>query len=87
LEAPASTDEQLQASLRRIITRLMILLTRRAVLVEEEATYLADYESDLDEARRLGPLRSSAYTHRIAFGPRRAQGVHLARRHAARRRV
>jgi len=33
---PAPTDEQLQALLHRIITRLMKMLTRRGVLVEEE---------------------------------------------------
>jgi hypothetical protein len=55
VEAPAPTDEELQASLRRIIAWLMKLLTRRAVLVEEQATYLANCDSDFDEARMLGP--------------------------------
>jgi len=36
VEVPAPTDEDLQALLHKIITRLMKLLTRRGVLVEEE---------------------------------------------------
>ena len=45
VEVPAPTDEQLQALLHKIITRLMKLLTRRSALVEEEdggSRYLAD---------------------------------------------
>ena len=42
VEVPAPTDEALQALLYKIIARLMKLLTRRGVLVEEEgSSYLA----------------------------------------------
>ena len=91
VEGPTPTDEQLQALLHRIITRLMKLLTRRGVLVEEEeggSSYLADAEvdADSDEARALRPLQAAACTYRIAFGPRVGlQGVHGARCDAARR--
>ena len=54
VEVPAPTDEALQAVLHKIITRLMKLLTRRGVLVEEQVqTYMADDVSDSDEARVL----------------------------------
>jgi len=36
VDVPAPTDEELQALLHMIITRLMKLLTRRGVLIEEE---------------------------------------------------
>ncbi len=64
--------------MHKIITRTMKLLTRRGVLVEEQGqTYLADNESDSDEARVLRPLQASASacTYRIAFGPRAGQKV------------
>ena len=71
IEAPAPTDEALQTVLHKIITRLMKLLTRRGVLVEEEgSTYMADNDGDSDEARVLRPLQAAACTYRIAFGPR-----------------
>ncbi len=38
VEVPAPTDEALQAVLHKIITRMMKLLTRRGVLVEEESS-------------------------------------------------
>ena len=76
VEAPAPSDEALQAVLHRIITRLMKLLTRREVLVEEEgSTYVADNDGDSDEARTLRPLQAAACTYRIAFGPRAGQKV------------
>jgi len=59
VEVPAPTDEDLQALLHKIISRLMKLLTRRGVLVEEEgegSSYLADAEADSDVARALRPL-------------------------------
>ena len=70
-------DEALQALLHKIITRLMKLLTRRGVLVEEEegSRYLADAEADSYEARSLRPLQAAACTYRIAFGPRAGQKV------------
>ena len=59
-----------------MITRTMKLLTRRGVLVEEEgSTYIADNDSDSDEARTLRPLQAAACTYRIAFGPRAGQKV------------
>jgi len=81
VQADSPADEELQALLQRIITRLMKLLTRRGVLVEEEeeggSSYLADAEADAnsDEARALRPLQAAACTYRIAFGPRAGQKV------------
>ena len=76
VEVPAPTDEALQAVLHKIITRMMKLLTRRGVLVEEEgSTYMADNDGDSDEARVLRPLQAAACTYRIAFGPRAGQKV------------
>ena len=76
VEVPEPIDEALQAVLRKIITRLMKLLTCRGVLVEEEgSTYMADSDGDgdSDEARVLRPLQAAACTYRIAFGPRAGQ--------------
>jgi hypothetical protein len=68
--------EALQAVLQRIITRILKLLTRRGVLVEEQGTtYLADNDADSDEARTLRPLQAAACTYRVAFGPRAGQKV------------
>jgi hypothetical protein len=76
VEVPAPTDEMLQTVLHKIITRLMKLLTRRGVLVEEQGqTYMADSDADSDEARTLRPLQAAACTYRIAFGPRAGQKV------------
>ena len=76
VEVAAPTDEALQALLHKIITRLMKLLTRREVLVEEEgSTYVADNDGDSDEARTLRPLQATACVYRIAFGPRAGQKV------------
>ncbi len=81
VEVPAPTDEQLQAILQTIITRLMKLLTRRGVLVEDQGqTYMADADADGDEARTLRPLQAAAVSYRIAFGPR--VGGHRADPHA-----
>ena len=47
VEVPAPTDESLQTVLHKIITRLMKLLTRRGVLVEEQGqSYMADDDAD-----------------------------------------
>ena len=74
VEVPAPTDEALQALLHMIIGRLMKLLTRRGVLVEEEgSSYLADGDAESDDARALRPLQAVACTYRIAFGPRAGQ--------------
>ena len=76
VEVPAPTDEALQALLHMIIGRLMKLLTRRGVLVEEEgSSYLADGDAEPDDARALRPLQAAACTYRIAFGPRAGQKV------------
>ena len=76
VEARAPTDEAQQAVLHKIIIRLMKLLTRRGVLVEEEgSTTMADSDNDSHEARVLRPLQAAACTYRIAFGPRAAQKV------------
>ena len=61
VEVPEPTDEALQAVLHKIITRTVKLLTRRGVLVEEEgSTYIANNDSDSDEARTLRPLQAAA---------------------------
>ena len=66
----------LQALLHKIIARLMKLLTRRGVLVEEQgSSYLADGDADSDGARTLRSLQAAACTYRIAFGPRAGQKV------------
>ena len=76
VEVPAPTDEALQTVLHRIITRMMKLLTRKGVLIEDQGqTCMADDDSDSDEARVLRPLQAAACTYRIAFGPRAGQKV------------
>jgi hypothetical protein len=64
----ASTAEQLQALVTRIITRLLKVLTRHGALTEEdtEMPYLADPDAD----PALAPLHAAACTYRIALGPR-----------------
>ena len=70
----APTDDELHAPLQTIITRLMKMLTRRGVLVEDMGqTYLADPDADSEEARTLRTLQAAAITYRIAFGPRAGQ--------------
>ena len=55
---------------------MMKLLARKGVLVEEQGqTYMADDDSDSDEARVLRPLQAAACTYRTAFGPRAGQKV------------
>ncbi len=55
----------------------MKLLTRRVVLVEDMGqTYLAEPDTDGEEARTLRPLQeAAAITDRIAFGPRAGHKV------------
>jgi 2-oxoisovalerate dehydrogenase E1 component alpha subunit len=68
-EAGAPTGDELHA-LQTVITRLMKMLTRPGVLIEEIGqTCLAEPDAD-DEARTLRPLQAAAVTYRIAFGPR-----------------
>ena len=81
VEVPAPTDEALHAVLHKIITRMMKLLTRRGVLIEEQGqAYMADNDSDSDKARVLRPLQAAAWPcrPRRASGPapRQAQTVH-----------
>ncbi len=83
VEVPAPTDEALQAVLHKIITRMMKLLTRRGVLIEEQGqTYMADNDSDSDEVRALRPLQAAACTYRIAH--HRPLRLSWARRHGRR---
>ncbi len=74
---PAPSDEAVQAVLHKIIHRMMKLLTRQGILVEEQGdTYLADDASDdSDEARALRRLQAAACTYRIAYGARAGQKV------------
>ena len=83
---------------RKIIARLMKLLTRRSVLVagDEGSGYLADGDADSEDARTHS--RTHARTLRAAAGrslqlsnclrpARRPEGLHGARCHAVKRRV
>jgi hypothetical protein len=66
----------LYALLQTVIGRLMKMLTRRGVPIEETGrTYLAEPDADGDEARTLRPLQAAAVTYRIACGPRAGQQV------------
>ncbi len=77
VEATAPTDDELHALLQTVIARLMKLLTRRGVLVEDVGqTYLTEPDADGEEARTLRPLQTAAVTYHIAFGPR-ADGLRL----------
>lgn len=81
VETLAPTDEELHTVLHKIITRMMKLLTRRGVLVEEEgSTYIADNDGDSDEARVLRPLQAATWPCRprraSSPAPRQAQTVH-----------
>jgi hypothetical protein len=76
VEVGSPTDDEVHALLQAIITRLMKMLTRRGVLVEEMGqTYLAEPDTEGEEARTLRPLQAAAITYRIAFGPRAGQKV------------
>ena len=69
VEVDAPTDDELHALLQSLITRLMKLLTRQGVLVQDMGqTYLADPDADAEEARTLRPLQAAAVTYRIANG-------------------
>lgn len=58
IEAGAPTDDELDALLHTIIARLMKMLTRRGVLVEDMGrTYPAEPDADGEEARTLRPPR------------------------------
>jgi len=76
VEMPAPSEVQVRSVLHNLIIRLMKLLTRREVLVEEMGqTYLAEPDADGDEVRSLRPLQAAAVTYRIAFGPRAGHKV------------
>ena len=70
VEVPAPTNEALRALLHKIIGRLMKLLTRRGVLIEEEdgSSYLADSDADSDEARTLRPHAGGRVASQAAPG-------------------
>jgi hypothetical protein len=81
IEVDAPTDDEPHTLLQSLSTRLMKLLTRRGVLVEEMGqTCLAEPDADGDEVRTLRPLQAAAVTYRIAFGPRAGQNVLTLRR-------
>lgn len=85
VEVDAPTNDELHALLQTVIARLMRMLTRRGVLVEDIGqTYLAELDADADEARTLRPLQAAAVTCHIAFGPRVEHKV-LTRRGPTRR--
>jgi ribosomal protein S27E len=70
--ARAPSIEALQTLLAKIITRLIRLLTRQGLLIEEQGTrYLAEVEAD----RALTPLQAASCTYRIALGPRAGHKV------------
>jgi hypothetical protein len=76
IEVSAPSDDALHALLQTIIARLMKMLTRRGVLVEEMGqAYPAEPDADGEEARTLRPLQAAAITYRIAFGPRAGRKV------------
>lgn len=64
------TDDELHALLQPVVGRLIKMLTRRGVLVEDMGqTYLAEPKADGNETRTLRPLQAAAITYRIVFGP------------------
>jgi len=73
VEAGAPSDDELHALLQTVITRLMKMLTRRGVLIEEMGQTCLAEPDDGEEARTLRPLQAAAITYRIAFGPRAGQ--------------
>ncbi len=70
IEASAANDDELHAPVRNIIARLMKMLTRAGVLVEDMGqTCLTEPDRDGDGARTLRPSQAAAVTsHRMAFG-------------------
>ena len=76
VEVSSPTDDELHALLQTVFTRMMKMLTRLGVLIEEMGQiYLAKPQTDRDEARSLRPLQAAAITYRIAFGPRAGHKV------------
>jgi hypothetical protein len=79
VEVLAPDDDELHELLQTVIARLMKLLTRRGVLIEEMGqTYLAEPDADGDEARTLRPLQAAAVTVRVE-APDRKQLEQLCR--------
>ena len=71
-EVAAPTSEELQVLLAKIITRIMRLLTKQGILIEEQdRTYLAE----ADRESSLLPLQAASCSYRIALGPRAGQKV------------
>lgn len=74
LEGGAPTDDELHALLQSVITRLMKLLSRRSVLIEEMGqACLAERAADREEARALQPLQAKVITDRIDFETQQRQ--------------
>jgi hypothetical protein len=71
-EAAAPTSEEMLTLLAKIISRIMRLLTRQGILIEEQdRTYLAEVGGESS----LFPLQAASCTYRIALGPRAGQKV------------
>ena len=82
IEAGAPTDEELHALLRTVIARLMKMLTRRGVLVQEMGqAWLAEPDADGEEARTLRPLQAAAVTLQAAPGQWPGPSPAAVRRH------
>jgi hypothetical protein len=76
IETNAPTHGELHALLQSVIVRLMKMLTRRGMLVEDMGQiWLVEPPADGEAARRLRPLQAAAITYRIAFGPRAGRRV------------
>ena len=68
----AAFKAKVALALAKIIARLMRLLTRQGMLIEEQGVrYLAGIEAD----QALTPLQAASCTYRIALGPRAGQKV------------
>ena len=75
VEVSAPADDELHASPHTVIDRLMKMLTRWGVLVEDMGADLPDRaDADGEKALTKRRLHAAAITHRIAFAPRVANG-------------
>jgi hypothetical protein len=69
VEAGAPTDDQVHRPLRTLIARLVKMLTRRGVLVQDMGqAWLAEPDADSQEAPTLQPLQAAALTLQAAPG-------------------
>lgn len=76
----APTDDERQALLLTAITRLVKMLTRRGVLIDEVGQpCLTEPDADGEDSRTLHPLQAAAITCRIAFGLLAGQKVLMRR--------